>query len=289
MITSNKKQRYQCANPNCKKAFSKPKLIKYYVCPTCQTLVIMDTKIFELNQEIKKENDSRAKENKSPRKKRKQKTELPDKKESEPSIVSQTDQPSETIEFKLSSNLPDLEAPIPEKSPIVFNSQSETEMNESEKTETNEDTIRNYNKPSVASENPSIDKLNESEKTETNEDTIRNYDKPSVTSENPSIDKLNESEKTETNEDIIRDYVKLSVASENPSIDKNSEAIGDEGKSISADSSCNRYFSFLSERGKGEEIPEDCFGCSKAIECMLGSNNSSNKKIEGIKQWYSSP
>lgn len=227
LITNNKRQRYQCANPNCKKAFSKPKLIKYYVCPTCQTLVIMDTKIFELNQEIKKENDSRANENKSPRKKRKQKTEPPDRKEPEPSIVSQTDQPSETIEFKLSSNLPDLEAPIPEKSPIVFNSQSETEMNESEK--------------------------------------------------------------TETNEDIIRDYVKLSVASENPSIDKNSEAIGDEEKSISVDSSCNRYFGFLSERGKGEEIPEDCFGCSKAIECMLGSNNSSNKKIEGIKQWYSSP
>ena len=258
LITSNKKQRYQCANPNCKKAFSKPKLIKYYVCPTCQTLVIMDTKIFELNQEIKKENDSRANENKSPRKKRKQKTALPDKKESEPSILSQKDQPSETIEFKLSSNLPDLEAPIPEKSPIVFNSQSETEMNESEKTETNENIIRDYVKLGVASENP-------------------------------SIDKLNESEKTETNEDIIRDYVKLSVASENPSIDKNSEAIGDEEKSISVDSSCNRYFGFLSERGKGEEIPEDCFGCSKAIECMLGSNNSSNKKIEGIKQWYSSP
>jgi hypothetical protein len=243
LITNNKRQRYQCANPNCKKAFSKPKLIKYYVCPTCQTLVIMDTKIFELNQEIKKENDARANENKSPRKRRKQKTELPDRKGPEPLIVSQTDQPSETIEFKLSSNLPDLEASIPEKSPIVFNSESETEMNESEKTETNED--------------------------------IRDYVKPSVASENPSIDKLNESEKTETNEDIIRD--------------KNSEAIGDEEKSIAVDSSCNRYFGFLSERGKGEEIPEDCFGCSKAIECMLGSNNSSNKKIEGIKQWYSSP
>jgi hypothetical protein len=249
----------------------------------------MDTKIFELNQEIKKKNNSRANENKSPRKKRAQKTELPDKKGSEPSIESQTEQQSETIDFKLSSNLPDLEAPIPEKVPIVFDSHSKTEINESEKTETNEDIIRDYVKLSVDSENPSIDKLNESEKTETNEDIIRDYVKLSVDSENPSIDKLNESEKTETNEDIIRDYVKLSVASENPSIDKNSEAIGEKEKSISVDSSCNRYFSYLSERGKGEEIPEDCFGCSKAIECMLGSNNSSNKKIEGIKQWYSSP
>jgi hypothetical protein len=227
LITNNKKQRYQCANPNCRKAFSKPKLIKYYVCPTCQTLVIMDTKIAQLNQEIKNENDSKANENKSPRKKRKQKTELTDKKEPEPSIVIPTDQPSETSQFKLSSNLPDLEAPIPEKSPIVINSQSETA--------------------------------------------------------------INESEKSETNEDIIRDYVKLSVASEDPLIDENSEATGDEKKSIAVDSDCNRYFGFLSQRGKGEEIPEYCFGCSKAIECMLGSDNSSNKKIEGIKQWYSSP
>jgi hypothetical protein len=37
--SKNKVQRYCCSNPNCKKVFSKPKIIKYYVCPTCQTLV----------------------------------------------------------------------------------------------------------------------------------------------------------------------------------------------------------------------------------------------------------
>jgi hypothetical protein len=34
---------YRCPNPSCNKVFSRPKVIKYYVCPTCQTLVKMDT------------------------------------------------------------------------------------------------------------------------------------------------------------------------------------------------------------------------------------------------------
>ena len=32
-------QKYVCSNPNCKRVFSKPKIIKYHVCPVCQTLV----------------------------------------------------------------------------------------------------------------------------------------------------------------------------------------------------------------------------------------------------------
>ncbi len=41
-VDENKKhrvQRYTCSNPNCNRVFSKPKIIKYYVCPTCQTIV----------------------------------------------------------------------------------------------------------------------------------------------------------------------------------------------------------------------------------------------------------
>jgi hypothetical protein len=36
---SKKARRYCCSNPNCHKVFSRPKVIKYYVCPSCQTLV----------------------------------------------------------------------------------------------------------------------------------------------------------------------------------------------------------------------------------------------------------
>jgi multidrug efflux pump subunit AcrA (membrane-fusion protein) len=34
---------YCCPNPNCNRVFYRPKIIKYYVCPTCQTLLKMDT------------------------------------------------------------------------------------------------------------------------------------------------------------------------------------------------------------------------------------------------------
>ena len=36
---NHKARKYSCSNPNCKRVFSRPKIIKYYVCPTCQTLV----------------------------------------------------------------------------------------------------------------------------------------------------------------------------------------------------------------------------------------------------------
>jgi hypothetical protein len=33
------KQEFVCSNPNCKSVFSRPKIIKYQVCPTCQTVL----------------------------------------------------------------------------------------------------------------------------------------------------------------------------------------------------------------------------------------------------------
>ena len=39
-----KRLQYSCSNPNCGKAFSRPKIIKYYVCPKCQTLINMPKK-----------------------------------------------------------------------------------------------------------------------------------------------------------------------------------------------------------------------------------------------------
>ncbi len=45
-----KPRKYFCPNPNCKTLFSRPKIIKYTVCPTCQTLV--DDTNFALHAEI---------------------------------------------------------------------------------------------------------------------------------------------------------------------------------------------------------------------------------------------
>ena len=37
------KGKHFCSNPNCGKIFSRPKVIKYYVCPSCQTLIDIST------------------------------------------------------------------------------------------------------------------------------------------------------------------------------------------------------------------------------------------------------
>ena len=37
------KGKHSCSNPNCGKIFSRPKIIKYYVCPSCQTLIDIST------------------------------------------------------------------------------------------------------------------------------------------------------------------------------------------------------------------------------------------------------
>jgi hypothetical protein len=39
MDKGSKTEQYCCSNPNCHKIFSKPKIIKHYVCPSCQTLI----------------------------------------------------------------------------------------------------------------------------------------------------------------------------------------------------------------------------------------------------------
>ena len=44
---NDKVHRYCCSNPNCKKVFSKPKIIKYYVCPACQTIVDLTFENFQ--------------------------------------------------------------------------------------------------------------------------------------------------------------------------------------------------------------------------------------------------
>lgn len=36
---ANLEKHYCCSNPECRKTFDKPKLIKYYVCPHCMTKI----------------------------------------------------------------------------------------------------------------------------------------------------------------------------------------------------------------------------------------------------------
>jgi len=40
-IAKRDRKSYCCSNPTCKSVFSRPKIIKYYACPTCHTKVEM--------------------------------------------------------------------------------------------------------------------------------------------------------------------------------------------------------------------------------------------------------
>jgi len=217
----------------------------------------MDTKVTQTNQEIKSKNNSITKENRTLRRKRKQKPKASDNKEPVPSDVYQASQPNETAQSILSSNLPDLEAPLSVQSSIVVDSQPENAMDEQRK-----------------------------EKTLDLEAPIT-VQSPVVLDSHPETE-MNELGETKTDDDVIRDYVKLATSTDSiaQSVNENSEAFSVEKKPIADDSFCNRYFGYLGQRDKGEQIPEHCFGCSKSIECMLESNEHSSKKVEGIKQWY---
>lgn len=62
-LKTNGKVKHSCANPNCGKIFSRPKVIKYYVCPSCQTLIDIPTqKIPDKATPIKKPDVSTGKE-----------------------------------------------------------------------------------------------------------------------------------------------------------------------------------------------------------------------------------
>jgi hypothetical protein len=39
-------------------------------------------------------------------------------------------------------------------------------------------------------------------------------------------------------------------------------------------STCKRYFGYLSQRGRGEEMPDDCLTCQKMIDCMFTKPNA---------------
>jgi chromosome segregation ATPase len=49
---------------------------------------------------------------------------------------------------------------------------------------------------------------------------------------------------------------------------------------------CGYHFGYLSDRDKGEEIPNACVECSKSLDCMLSKVHQSNKTVKEIEKWY---
>jgi len=61
----NEKMKHSCSNPNCGKIFSRPKVIKYYVCPSCQTLIDIPTQKIHDNVTSNKKTVERARKKES--------------------------------------------------------------------------------------------------------------------------------------------------------------------------------------------------------------------------------
>jgi hypothetical protein len=53
-----------------------------------------------------------------------------------------------------------------------------------------------------------------------------------------------------------------------------------------SDQVCKYYLGYLSQRDKGEGIPETCVECNKSLDCMLSEYYKSEKTVAEIKKWY---
>jgi hypothetical protein len=97
---------------------------------------------------------------------------------------------------------------------------------------------------------------------------------------------LEKSEAKETIEEIkaaqMEEPKTMDIALNEKSKSTDKEQMG----SSSGDFQCSYAFGYLSQRDKGEGIPETCFGCPKSIECMLSEYNRSKDSVEEIKKWY---
>jgi len=205
---SHKKQKYHCANPNCNRVFSRPKIIKYYVCPTCQTLV-----------NAAEENEQLMQVPLSPQK---------HVKHAKPEITKKVIKPdiATTVGFSHENQLPEAEVlKAPEEKPeINKNLNLEQDQTPEQKTESS--------KILVASEQ-----------------TQSPQPKP------------------------------IAVIPTQPS--------SEETKTVSPSSSdCQYSFGYLSQREKGEGIPDSCIECPRSLSCML-SEYYKKEEIKEIKKWYS--
>lgn len=184
-------QKYLCSNPNCRRVFSRPKVIKYYVCPTCQTLV----DVTETEDQIHIKVTSTAEELVT---RRNSKIGEPEKTKELEAIDMQAVMAQQTLE--------ELCPPMKEKTKV------------SEKTVM----LGKVRVPEPKKEEPCSDQ--------------------GQTSETKTVSPTS--------------------------------------------SSCQYGYGYLSQREKGEGIPETCIECAKILNCMLSKYYTSGESVKEIKKWY---
>lgn len=49
---------------------------------------------------------------------------------------------------------------------------------------------------------------------------------------------------------------------------------------------CQLWFGYLSQKDKGQSVPQECVECEKVVECMLNQYHGSTSAVKEIKKWY---
>ena len=49
---------------------------------------------------------------------------------------------------------------------------------------------------------------------------------------------------------------------------------------------CQYWFGYLSQKDKGQSVPQECIECEKVVDCMLTQYNGSPSAVKEIKKWF---
>ena len=183
-------QKYLCSNPNCRKVFSKPKIIKYHVCPNCQTLVTASK----------------------------------------------------------SADAPEIQA--------ALTSQKSAKPRKPKTTKRPAEVVVST-------------KIDESQVSLQEQNTSEQKDEDSELSITPNT-------------------ASVQVAQPNniEFIQTPKKSVTETGKSSKSSSECEYGFGYLSQRDKGEAIPETCVECPKSLDCMLSRIYEKDQSAKETKKWY---
>ena len=246
------KESYRCPNPNCDKVFSRPKLIKYYVCPSCQALVKMDTS--QGNAKTKKRRPTEAEF------KRKEE-ELRD-----------AERKAEKLESELKAERLEAQTTEDRLEAELESERNKAQLLEAKQLEAEQKAEQLETKQKEAEERA---KLLEKERLEAQREIERKE------AERLESDKLEaERKQVEKQQQVESEALNLVEPLQTEQQAASKEAFGS-----SSAFECKNYFGYLGQREKGEGIPAECLECPKSLDCML-LEYKSKESVAAIKKWY---
>ena len=299
------KESYCCPNPNCNSVFYRPKIIKYYVCPTCQTLLKMDTAIGNTKTKKQRPTEEDIKRKEAERLEAERKAE---RLEAELLEAEQKAEQLEAERLEAQRKVERIEAEREEaklleakrlKAQQLEAQQMETRRLEAERKaerleaelleaeqkaeQLEAERLESERKAKRLESELKAERLEAERKAERLEAELL---EPQRLEAQRKVERLAERLEAERKETEKQQQIK-SEAPKPIELSKTGQpAASSEEVNKSSDSGCKYYFGYLSEREKGEEIPAGCLECRKSLDCMLSNYYRSKEPITEIKKWY---